>query len=175
MTDAPEKASLLDLLKEGYAPISYKSPTPGHNPRRRLRARYPGARIVTAQRAGKVITFALVKNQQKAEELLSAITRRGLTPGKVVELLIDNMSLPSWRRSFNYTRPPVFKPLAFYFCRVDNTMGVSEQCEQCGIKTSHISCMGRCATEAGQPCALHDATTATLQARAERMLSSTFT
>jgi hypothetical protein len=97
-------------VRDGYAPIAYKSQALGtrltRRPRQRLKARYPDATIIKVKVNGRVVTLALVTHEKKAEETLRLIERRRAKDGEIITYLMWLMQKNrGWARSFKYKRP----------------------------------------------------------------------
>jgi hypothetical protein len=101
---------LLTLLREGFAPIYYRSQKAsstrnkhGGNLRRQLNKKFTDIRIISLQVHGHgVVTFAFVRNEGKANYLLAKIERRRDQRRPIETLVVNVMwhQKRTWGKSF---------------------------------------------------------------------------
>ncbi len=105
---------LLELLKQGWAPIRYRARKVSGKPKRKRNPKTqaehgPRRRITVKVHGHGHVTFAFVKNEARANELLDRIKRRKDKKRPIAALMVGVMSRPRgvWARSFkNEPREP---------------------------------------------------------------------
>jgi hypothetical protein len=96
---------LLALLREGFAPIVYRSQRLGaewpNGPRRQLERLYIDAKIIRVKIDQRAITVAFLKNERKAEETLKLIESAKVKGDEIITYLMWlMMKNRGWAKSF---------------------------------------------------------------------------